>query len=271
MAQTADGVKRQPGPVRRLRRFWRDARTVGLGRAWQLHRSRVPIACSTPHAQHPLWLRPDTSDVAVFRQIFEQREYAPFDDLADVQTVVDLGANVGFSAAWFLSRHPRCRLVAVEPDPANFAALVRNLAPYGDRAVCVHAGVWSHSCHLRISDAPYRDGREWSRQVVECAPGDPGALRGVGLRELLDEHGIGRVSLLKCDIEGAEVALFGPTFRGWIDRVDAIAIELHADSMFGDGFAVFHAAMHGQPFGQSESGELTLCRRRPPAAAAAAR
>ncbi|MBM3974588.1 MAG: FkbM family methyltransferase, partial [Planctomycetes bacterium] len=44
---------------------------------------------------------------------------------------------------------------------------------------------------------------------------------GVGLRELLDEHGIDRVSLLKCDIEGAEVALFGPTYRAWLDRVDA--------------------------------------------------
>ncbi len=32
MAQTADGVTRQPGPLRRLRRFWRDARTVALVR-----------------------------------------------------------------------------------------------------------------------------------------------------------------------------------------------------------------------------------------------
>lgn len=269
MAQTADGVTRQPGPLRRLRRFWRDARTVGVGRAWQLHRGPAPIACATPHVLHPLWLRPRTSDLAVFRQIFKKKEYAPMGDLADVRVVVDLGANVGYAAAWFLSRYPGCRLVAVEPDPDNFAALQRNLAPYGDRAVCVRAGVWSHSCHLRISDAPYRDNLEWSRQVVECAPGDPGALRGVGLRELLDEHGIDRVSLLKCDIEGAEVALFGPTCRAWLDRVDAIAIELHADSMFGDGFAVFHAAMHGQPFTQAESGELTLCRRTAPGAAAA--
>jgi len=65
------------------------------------------------------------------------------------------------------------------------------------------------------------------------------------------------------------VALFGPTYRAWLDRVDAIAIELHADSMFGDGFAVFHAAMHGQPFTQAESGELTLCRRTAPGGAAA--
>jgi FkbM family methyltransferase len=271
MAQTADGVTRQPGPLRRLRRFWRDARTVGVGRAWQLHRGPAPIACATPHVLHPLWLRPRTSDLAVFRQIFKKKEYAPMGDLADVRVVVDLGANVGYAAAWFLSRYPGCRLVAVEPDPDNFAALQRNLAPYGDRAVCVRAGVWSHSCHLRISDAPYRDNLEWSRQVVECAAGDPGALRGVGLRELLDEHGIDRVSLLKCDIEGAEVALFGPTCRGWLDRVDAIAIELHADSMFGDGFAVFHAAMHGQPFALSTSGEFTLCRRPSSAAVAAPR
>ena len=92
-------------------------------------------------SMHPLFVRRGSSDVDVFDQIFIQHEYRCLDDLTEVRLVIDCGANVGYSSAYFLSRHPKSRIVAIEPDPENFAMLRRNLAPYGSRVNLIHAGV----------------------------------------------------------------------------------------------------------------------------------
>ncbi len=61
------------------------------------------------------------------------------------------------------------------------------------------------------------------------------------------------------DIEGAEAVVFGRNFESWIDKVDNIAIELHADSPFGDAHKAFFSAQKGRDLQIKEAGELTLC------------
>jgi len=45
-------------------------------------------------------------------------------------------------------------------------------------------------------------------------------------------------------------------------KVDAIAIELHDDTVFGKGTEAFFTAIEGLGFDVSHSGELTVCRKR---------
>ncbi len=213
------------------------------------------------HAKHPLSFRMGSSDLDVFRQIFIRLEYGPLRDLQDVRLVIDCGANVGFSSAFFLSHFPSCRVLAIEPDPGNFAMLQRNLRAYGERAEAVRAGVWSHNVPLRSSRDPYRDGREWSLQVVPCEADQEPDFQGLSIPSLLASSGFDRISLLKIDIEGAEVVVFREK-TDWLDRVDAIAIELHDDSRFGMATEVFHAAIRGHGFETTQNGGLTICRRK---------
>jgi FkbM family methyltransferase len=210
---------------------------------------------------YPVWVRPGTSDLAVFHQVFIEREYAVLHSLSPPLLVVDCGANVGYSASWFLSRWPSCRVVAIEPDPGNFAALARNLAPFAGRARALHAGVWSHPARLAIVAERYRDGGEWSRQVRECAPDEAAGVAGVDLGTILEQEQAPGISLLKMDVEGAEAVVFAANTGAWLARVDAIAIELHDDSRFGRASEVFFAAIAGMGFTVSRSGELTICRR----------
>jgi FkbM family methyltransferase len=215
-------------------------------------------------ALHPLCIRMGSSDIDVYRQIFIDGEYDCLADLPDVRLVIDCGANVGYSSAYFLSQFPHCQVVAVEPDPQNFAMLRRNLVEYGDRAKLVHAGVWSHAARLALSQEFYRDGREWSRQVRLCGPDEKADFEGVDVGSLLACAGQDRISLLKVDVEGAEAVMFAENFRSWLDRVDAIVIELHNDTAFGNGSDVFFSAIRGQGFQVSRSGERTICRRPSP-------
>jgi FkbM family methyltransferase len=189
------------------------------------------------------------------------REYLPISELPGVESVIDLGANVGYSSAFFLSRYPAARCVAIEPDPANFSLLSRNLAPYGDRAVCVRGGAWNRRCNLALSESVYRDGAEWTRQVRECPEGTAGSFPGFDVPSLMDMIGARRVSILKVDIEGAEAVVFDGTCASWIDAVDSLAIELHDDSDFGMCSPVFWRAVADRGFSFARSGELVIARR----------
>ena len=234
--------------------------------AYRLHvrlggRRRSVFTLHPRQVRHRLAVRSHTSDLEVFAQIFIGREYDGLRDLPDVRLIVDCGANVGYSSAYFLSCFPRCEVIALEPDPGNFALLQQNLRPYGRRATAVRAGVWSHATRLALVKQPYRGGGAWTRQVEECAPGEPESIEGIDIGSLLARSGHERISLLKVDIEGAEAVVFARNCESWLRCVDAIAIELHDDSAFGSGSAVFAAAIDGQGFRLSRSSELTICRR----------
>lgn len=212
---------------------------------------------------HALCVRRNTSDIHVFKQIFVDREYECLNNLNEVGLVIDCGANVGYSSAYFLSTYPTCSVIAVEPDASNFVALEQNLTAYGDRVKLMKAGVWSEAAPLKISQNKYRDGAEWTRQVTPCKSDEQPDVQGIDIGSLLACSGYCRISLLKMDIEGSEAIVFSTNYEHWIDRVDNIAIELHDDSKFGKASDVFFSAIRGRGFQVSHSGELTICQRLP--------
>jgi FkbM family methyltransferase len=223
----------------------------------KLNRSDTVRSIHPVGAVYPLWARTRSSDLGVFRQIFVEREYACL-NLTDGDLILDLGANVGYAAAYFLSRYPASSVIAVEPDPGNFAMLQRNLEPYRSRATVVEGAVWSHVTTVSMRAEQYRGGSACTRQVEETKRGDVAAFDIPSLLALSPRR---RIGLLKMDVEGAEVAIFGGKCP-WLDQVDRIAIELHDDSVFGNATEVFYNAIRDHNFEISRSGELTICSRR---------
>jgi FkbM family methyltransferase len=193
-----------------------------------------------------------------FEQIFIGEEYVCLRDLSEPSLVLDLGANVGFSAAYFLSIFPKARVVAVEPDERNLAICQANLSPYGDRALLLHGAVWSRPAKLRLLQGSFRDGLEWATRVDELAGGE-GTSAGVqawDVGSLIDIGGGGPVDLLKIDIERAELAVFDKSADSWLPRVRNICIELHDKECE----EVFFGALKGFDYVLERSGELTVCR-----------
>jgi FkbM family methyltransferase len=217
----------------------------------------VPL--HSKHAQFRLLCRAGTSDVDVFAQIFVHREYRCLDHLGGAGLIIDCGANVGYAGAYFLSRFPAAFLVAVEPDPGNFAMLERNLDRFEGRYRAVNSGVWSHATGLVISEEKFGDGREWAVTVREARPGERPAMMAKDVATLLAESAYDRISILKVDIEGAERVVFAEGAGEWIDRVDNLVIELHGPECS----SIFHRAIAGRGFEVSRCDELTVCLRPP--------
>ncbi|MGA3010346.1 MAG: FkbM family methyltransferase [Terracidiphilus sp.] len=208
-------------------------------------------------ALHPLAMRlRHSSDMDAFSQIFIGEEYSALKNLENAVLVLDLGANVGYSSAWFLSCFPNARVVAVEPDPLNVEVCGVNLKPYGDRALLLHGAVWNECTTLCLSRGSYGDGRDWATQVIRPSQDRVGDVRAWDVGSLIDMAGVAKVDLLKVDIERAELAVFGETAKQWLFKVRNICIELHGPDCQG----AFFNALGGFDYELEYSGELTICK-----------
>ena len=216
----------------------------------------VELKVGSPHLVHPVLVRPGTSDKQVFEQIFIDREYRCLDDLENLDFIIDGGANVGYSSAYFLSRFPTAFVYAVEPDAGNFRQLARNVRDYGaPRYRLFEGAVWHEPTKLRFNSATTLSGLEWGRQVEE---GEGADVPAVDIGTILRDSGLPRVSLLKLDVEGAEEQIFAHEPEQWLPLVDNIVIELHgraAQRVFFDAIAPYGFAI-------STCDELTVCRHR---------
>jgi FkbM family methyltransferase len=210
----------------------------------------------TKDTQYALYARYSTSDLDVFEQIFVKKEYSPLDDIESPKAIVDCGAYVGYSTAYFLNKFPHVRIVAVEADRENFVLNQKNLSGYGDRVTLVHSAIWYRNGGLMVVRGKYRDGQEWATQVRECVEGETADVSATDLLTLMDNAGLSEVDLLKIDIEGAERVIFRRGCEQWLDRVRNIAIELHDEECKSN----FFNSLKAYSYDLSRSGELTICR-----------
>lgn len=180
------------------------------------------VRIAVPGSKYPFYLRSGSSDAAVFCQVFLDRQ-GDFPVEGTPAFAIDAGANIGLVSVCLANRFPRCKIVALEIDAANYEMLVRNTRPYPN-IVPLRLGLWSHSTTLAI-DNPTAE--SWSFRTREAPVGLPGSIPAVGVAELLRQQGAECVDLLKIDIEGGEYEIFSTGLKEWIARVGTLVIEMH--------------------------------------------
>jgi FkbM family methyltransferase len=127
--------------------------------------------------------------------------------------VIDVGANVGFFttrfAAWV---GPAGRVIAVEPEAVNFRRLRRRIeaAGLGARVETIQAAVCEQAGTVLLEINPDHPGDH-----KLGASGVP--IQGVTIDLLAESAGERRVSLIKIDVQGAEMRVLAGA-RGVIER-----------------------------------------------------
>jgi FkbM family methyltransferase len=176
----------------------------------------VPVQSS-----HRVYLRIDTSDFCAYRDVlvFKSKSYDPGISDFSSSTIVDVGAHIGMASILFALKYPTARIIAIEPEPSNFAALVRNTGPY-KTITPIQAALWREDGEVTLgpSDAHPKG----AFQIVENGSQ---RVRAIKMDTLMREMGVASIDLLKVDIEGAEIEVFESC--PWIKNVRVIAIELH--------------------------------------------
>ena len=165
-------------------------------------------------------VRGGSGDFWILSEIFFNGQYVmPPGAPAEVRTVVDTGANVGYSALWFLGEYPRCRITAFEPLPAHVAQIEKHLTGNGlrDRADLIAA-----AAAVADGTAVFKD------EGPEARPADDGEGVPVALVDWFERLPEGPIDVLKMDIEGGEIPLLDdPRFAGVAARTRVFVLEWH--------------------------------------------
>jgi FkbM family methyltransferase len=212
---------------------------------------RREISVVMPNLQHPIVIRPRSTDRFVFEQIFLDSDYELTVDLSP-HFIVDAGANVGFASIYFANRYPGATIIALEPEPENFDLLVRNTREY-HAIVPVRAALW-RACGLLSLN---RQSESWSCRVDELNANGSGTVAGITMVELLRQFGHSSIDILKMDIEGAEREVFSAQYCPWLTNTKVLIVELHDRLMPGCSRAL-NKAISGLGFFRMEQGENTV-------------
>jgi FkbM family methyltransferase len=217
------------------------------------------VIVSVPDLEVEVRLRVGDTDFEVFDQIISRKELESIHLPEDPQFIIDLGANIGLSSAFFATKYPTAHIIALEPDADNFALLVENTAAFSGCVECVNAAAWSSDGHVALNRTDERGQAlgSWGIQVAEGAIAD---VRSIRIDSLLHEYRWPRIDILKIDIEGAEKALFEGQPRGWLEKVRFIMVETHERFCPGSERVVHEVLSSAFSF-IGQSGEYLLFRK----------
>ena len=174
----------------------------------------------------PLAFRPNTSDKWLLNKIFGEQEYNFKINNFAPRLILDCGANVGYSVAYFASKYPQAKIIAVEPESLNFKLLTYN-THFFDNVTCINSAIWYNEGYIKI--LPDMPGNTLAFMTEETTANDPEALKTITISKLLNDSGFNEVDLLKIDIEGAEHEVFDDSGKPdeWLSKVKVMVIELH--------------------------------------------
>ncbi len=215
-----------------------------------------------PELGRAVTLRMPTQDRAIFRQIYVHREYDFALPVAPTH-ILDGGANIGLASLYFAARYPEARILAVEPVASNLAVLRQNTADAPTVEVIAGA-LWSEPTTLEIAD-PHAPSSAFQMRAApgEAAAAPETAVPAYTVGDLLASMPSDARIFVKLDIEGAEREVFGGD-ASWMDRITALAVELHDRFAPGCTEALEKAAA-GRGFRRFTHGEYTvLVRDAPP-------
>jgi FkbM family methyltransferase len=138
--------------------------------------------------------------------------------------IIDAGAHIGCATIWFKHQFPTARIVAIEPEPGNFAMLSKNTMGV-EGVSTVQGAVASYNGNGYLRD-PQRD--TWGYRVdARSTPddGEPGVKMHTVKRLMAMEPGAAPF-IAKIDIEGGEAELFARN-SAWLADFPLTIVELH--------------------------------------------
>ncbi|WP_172970128.1 FkbM family methyltransferase [Erythrobacter sp. THAF29] len=143
-------------------------------------------------------------------------------------TLLDIGANIGYYSAVFLANVPNGRAVCFEPQPGVVDLLTKNMAQFEERASVMPVGLAEQDGELRFAV------NEENRGASRISP-EGNVL--VKVRQASSALGdLDRVDLLKIDVEGFEEAILRNA-EGELARLQprAILVEDQTGALAPDG------------------------------------
>ena len=220
----------------------------------------INLTVAIDSSSYILKMRLNSSDFKVAEQIFVRQEY--LEAISQIKnklkienklSIVDCGANAGYSAVYFNEYLPNSNLIALEPFDGSFELLRKNINLNNLNINLIKGALWKNNTKLKFQRS-FRDKKEWSVQTIDAADG---IVKALTIENIMQNNNINIIDILKIDIEGSEFEVFLNSNENVnaLERIKSIVMEIHDD--IGDRQKLYNVFIN-QNFEISELGELTL-------------
>jgi len=142
-------------------------------------------------------------------------------DIKDFGTVIDCGANVGFFSKMILQLAPQAHIYAIEPVPAIFENLRRNMGTTQGAQV-FQTAITDHTGTVRMA---FDTNNSANSHITDEADEGNVEVQAMTLDDFATQQGIGDVDLLKIDTETYEAHVLRGA-RAVLARTKHLLIEI---------------------------------------------
>jgi FkbM family methyltransferase len=222
------------------------AKTAGAHLRWKLRQTRADAADRAGRRfryVHPL-LGPFVYHPSDYlsRRLFLYNDFEvaelgfAIDRAAHGGTILDVGANIGaYTAACARAAGPRGRVIAIEPGPATFDKLTATCSALGLKNV-LPLRIAAGRRNGLAAFVTRRPDRDIQQHLADARPHEPADRIQIEVRRLDDVCGdAGRVTLMKLDVEGHEVAALAGAERILSARTAHLIVEFNAGALVAAG------------------------------------
>lgn len=166
------------------------------------------------------------ASVKAAKNILDGHAYEAFENIGAVNTIVDVGANIGATAVFFKNIHPEAVLYCFEPNPASFELLSFNTSQLDD------INVYNCGLHEIESTVKLYKGRmggisdsiiPWNA-VTDDFFLIPLKNAAAEMRRLK----VDVIDILKIDTEGCEVPILRSIVK-WLADIKVVYLEYHSE------------------------------------------
>ncbi len=232
-------VARDHGSLDKIKEIQRLEKLIKSGKPYS---GKNPLPFKLNLENNHIWLRESDAWVAMvlYTEIFKEKDHTAlpgFDGMGS-KYILDLGANIGLYSLKIKGNNPDCRIICVEPDPAMFDLLVKNIKSNDVRNVSlVNLAVAGSEGKIELGTIPECGGitgkylgkiKLDSRSWIDPVRIKSISVETVSLSQLIKKYQFPYVDLIKMDVEGMELDVL----RGAspiLSKVDKIVLEWHEE------------------------------------------
>jgi FkbM family methyltransferase len=168
----------------------------------------------------------------ILNEVFVQRLYSDYFPFYRCNSILDVGGHFGYFALFAANNSaPNSRIVTVEPSSRNLAVLRANITAAGlSQITPVHGAIADQSGTLDLHVSKAHNCSLYAEHTQSIAPGSATSTERVTVHTLADvmaQHGLDSVDVMKLDCEGAEYPIIANTPRDVLARIGVIMMEFH--------------------------------------------
>lgn len=175
----------------------------------------------------------------LFVQIYKLHEHMVLKEFVEgAKVILDIGANEGYYALNMLSHNPDAQVICIEPNPIALDLLKKNIKANGvrNRVTIVGQALWSTSGNKMLSVIPQATSISAINVLnTSFAFLCPERVKMIKVPtttpvELFKKLGIGKVDILKMDIEGGEAEVL-KALLPLLPQISKLVLEYHSKQL----------------------------------------